>query len=256
MNNSISEHIYQYGTKIVNYNLVRSRRVKTCEIIINDENTVVIRSPYSKPISEIEGLLKNKMNWISRKQIEYKGKEHRIEIIRPTFQNNSTVPYLGRNLKLNIIQSYSTEKDAVEFKSNQLFAFIKTNNMISASNYDTKLKTRVKLLYEKWLARQANDVFMQKVFEFSKMIKVNPNKIIIKNLKNRWGSATEKGIINLNINLLKAPEHVIDYIIIHELCHLKIKKHSHHFWYLLRNYIPDYKDKLNWLEINGTHMVS
>jgi predicted metal-dependent hydrolase len=256
MNNSISEHIFQYGTKNVNYNLVRSRRVKTCEIIIDDENTVVIRSPYSKPIAEIEGLLKNKMNWISRKQIEYLRKEHRIEIIRPTFQNNSTVPYLGRNLKLNIIQSYSTDKDALEFKSNQLLAFIKTDNKVSASNYDTMFKTRVKSLYEKWLARQANDVFMQKVLEFSNMIKVNPNKIIIKNLKNRWGSATEKGTINLNINLLKAPEHVINYIIIHELCHLKIKKHSFHFWHLLSKYVPDYRQKVNWLEINSKSLIS
>ena len=116
MNTLNSEHVFQYGTKMINYSLVRSRRVKTCEIIINDENTVMVRSPYSKPLSEIENLLKNKMTWISRKQIEYKEKEHKIEIIRPTFQNNSTVPYLGRNLKLNIIQSYSINKDTIELK--------------------------------------------------------------------------------------------------------------------------------------------
>ena len=104
MNNLISEHIYQYGTKKINYSLVRSRRVKTCEIIVNDENTVMVRSPYNKPLAEIENLLKNKMVWVSRKQIEYKEKEDKIEMISPTFQNNSTVPYLGRNLRLNIIQ--------------------------------------------------------------------------------------------------------------------------------------------------------
>jgi predicted metal-dependent hydrolase len=104
LNSINSEHIYQYGTKKIDYSLVRSRRLKTCEIIINDENKVMIRSPYSKPLSEIENLLKNKMTWISRKQIEYKEKEDKIEMISPTFQNNSTVPYLGRNLRLNIIQ--------------------------------------------------------------------------------------------------------------------------------------------------------
>lgn len=255
MNNSISKHVYQYGTKIVNYNLVRSRRVKTCELIINDENTVVIRSPYSKSLAEIEGLLKNKINWISRKQIEYKGREHRIEIFKPTFQNNSTVPYLGRNLRLNIIQSYPKDNDVVEYKNNQLFAFVKTNNKISASNYDTNLRTRVKSIYEKWLAKQANDVFMQKVLEFSKMIDVNPNKIIIKNLKNRWGSATEKGVMNLNVNLMKAPERVIDYIIIHELCHLRIKKHSYHFWHLVRKYVYDLDKNIMWLNINGKNLI-
>ena len=131
MNTFNSEHVFRYGTKIINYDLVRSRRVKTCEIIINDENTVVVRSPYSKPLSEIENLLKNKMKWISRKQDEYKEKEHRIEIIRPTYQNNSTVPYLGKNLKLNVIQSYSINKDTIKIKGNQLFAFIKTDNKVT-----------------------------------------------------------------------------------------------------------------------------
>jgi predicted metal-dependent hydrolase len=253
MNYPISEHIYQYGNKIVNYSLVRSRRVKTCEIIIEGENKVVIRSPYSKPIAEIESLLKNKMNWISRKQIEYKGKEHSIEIIRPTYGNNSTVPYLGGNLKLNVIQTYSTDKDTVEFKSNQLIAFIKTDNKVSIN--DAILKIRVKRLYERWLAREAIDLFKGKVLEFSKMVKVHPNKIIIKNLRNRWGSVSKEGALNLNVNLLKAPKEVINYIIIHEMCHFIIKGHSHRFWELIRSYFPRYHDAIKWLDVNSNAML-
>ena len=91
--------------------------------------------------------------------------------------------------------------------------------------------------------------------EFSKIIIVNPSQIIVKNLKNRWGSATEKGIINLNMNLIKAPEGIIDYIIIHELCHFIIKEHSHLFWSLLKKYVVNYKSKIEWLEVNGKHMI-
>jgi predicted metal-dependent hydrolase len=255
MNSLNSEHFYQYGTKMINYSLVRSKRVKTCEIIINDENNVMIRSPYSKPIVEIENLIKHKVKWISRKQIEFKEKEHKVEIIKPTFVNNSTVPYMGNNLKLNIIESHSRDKDTIEFKRNQFFAFIKTDNKVT-SDHDITIETRVKSLYEKWITTQSKHIFKEKVLKFSRKILVNPSKITIKNLKNRWGSATEKGTINLNINLLKAPENVIDYIIIHELCHLKIKKHSHHFWNLVSNYVPDYKNKVNWLEINSKSLVS
>ena len=193
------------------------------------------------------------MNWISRKQIEYKGKEHSIEIIRPTYQNDSTVPYLGGNLKLNIIRSYSTDKDTVEFKNNQLFAFIKTDNKVSVN--DTMLKVRVKSLYEKWLSREAIDLFKQKVLEFSKMINVYPNKIIIKNLRNRWGSVTKGGVLNLNVNLLKTPNEVIDYIIIHEMCHFIIEGHSHHFWELVRSYFPRYQDTVKWLDLNSSAML-
>lgn len=195
MNTFDSEHVFRYGTKMINYDLVRSRHVKTCEIIINDENTLVVRSPYSKPLSEIENLLKNKMMWISRKQSEYKKNEDRIEIKRPTYKNNSTVPYLGKNLKLNVIQSYSITKDTIKLKGNQLFASIKTDNKITDN---VILELRVKLLYEKWITEECKSLFEAKVSEFSRKIGVTPSKIVIKNLKNRWGSATEKGIINLN----------------------------------------------------------
>ena len=62
-------------------------------------------------------------------------------------------------------------------------------------------------------------------------------QVVIKNLKNRWGSAINHNVINLNVNLLKAPESVIDYIILRELCHLKIKEHSHQFWNLLHKFM-------------------
>ena len=75
------------------------------------------------------------------------------------------------------------------------------------------------------------------------------------NLKNRWGSLAKNKTINLNQNLLKAPEEVIDYIIIHELCHFKIKGHSHKFWDYLHKFVPDYEDHINWHAINGSNML-
>jgi predicted metal-dependent hydrolase len=74
-------------------------------------------------------------------------------------------------------------------------------------------------------------------------------------LRNRWGSATKDNVINLNVNLLKAPESVIEYIILHELCHLKIKEYSHHFWDLLHMFMPDYQKNIKWLQTNGRNLV-
>jgi predicted metal-dependent hydrolase len=105
------------------------------------------------------------------------------------------------------------------------------------------------------MADRSNEVFKDKVIEFSKILKVNPKKIIVKNLKNRWGSATKEGTINLNYNLIKSPDEVIDYIIIHELCHFLIKDHSHRYWNLLKPYVKDYKRKIEWLEVNGKHLL-
>ena len=80
-------------------------------------------------------------------------------------------------------------------------------------------------------------------------------KITIKNLNGRWGAITKVGGINLNANLIKAPEEVIEYIIIHELCHFIIKGHSHHFWELIRSYFPRYQEAIKWLDVNSGAML-
>jgi predicted metal-dependent hydrolase len=66
---------------------------------------------------------------------------------------------------------------------------------------------------------------------------------------------TKDNVMNLNVNLLKAPENVIDYTILHELCHVKIKKYSHHSWDTLHKFRPDYQVQIDWLRINGSILV-
>ena len=87
------------------------------------------------------------------------------------------------------------------------------------------------------------------------MIEVDPKDWQIKKLKNRWGSVTKNKKIVLNVNLIKTPENIIDYIIIHELCHLKIEGHSHNFWNLLHKFVPDYNERIKWLELNSKNIL-
>jgi predicted metal-dependent hydrolase len=89
----------------------------------------------------------------------------------------------------------------------------------------------------------------------SKKLGLRVKRIGIKNLKNRWGSLTKAGVVNLNLNLMKAPEEVIDYIILHEICHMKIKEHSHHYWELLYKFMPDYNGRIEWLRVNGPNLL-
>jgi predicted metal-dependent hydrolase len=88
-------------------------------------------------------------------------------------------------------------------------------------------------------------------------IGVNVQRILIKsNLKSRWASLTRKGSINFNMNLIKAPQDVIDYIVLHEICHLRIRGHSHHYWDLVYRYMPNYQDKIEWLKTNGRMLIN
>jgi predicted metal-dependent hydrolase len=110
-------------------------------------------------------------------------------------------------------------------------------------------------LYYDWLNSKADLLFKEKVSQYSVIIDVTPNRVIIKNLKNRWGSITKNKTVNLNVNLLKAPEDIIEYVIFHELCHLKIKGHSYQFWDYLKQFVPDYKQKVEWLKRNADSLL-
>jgi predicted metal-dependent hydrolase len=116
-------------------------------------------------------------------------------------------------------------------------------------------KKHIESLYKEWLLEKAKYTFEQKTKAYCLELGIKSPQVIIKNLKNRWGSATKDNVLNLNVNLLKAPESVIDYIILHEICHLKIKEHSHHFWDMLHKFMPHYQVQVDWLRINGSGLL-
>jgi predicted metal-dependent hydrolase len=231
----------QYGTMTIPYHIIKSKRIKTSEIIV-DPDKVTIRTPLNKSQSDIERIISGKASWILKKQKEYK--ETIQLIIKPTYEEGSTLPYLGRNYPLRIIKNQSEYN--IKLCDGEFTIEIKSSKHSPA---------KIKCLYEDWLMEKAKSTFKHKVDEYSKKLGVKVESITIKHLRNRWGSITKHGSINLNINLLKAPEDVIDYIILHELCHLKIKEHSHHYWDHVRRYMSNYQEKIDWLKASGNHLV-
>lgn len=235
-----------YGTDVIEYSVVKTRRRKTSEVIV-DKNTVEVRAPLGKPDNEIEQVVRNKAAWISYKQKEYR--EMNPHIMKPTFGKNSTLPYLGEDYHFKILSKQ--EKNSIRFINGEfLITLFSSKSKKSTASY-------IERLYEHWLVQTARPIFMDKVKSNSEKLGIpKPEKISIKKLKNRWGSINKNGrTINLNVNLLKASEDIIDYIVLHELCHLKIKEHSHHFWDLLHKFMPDYQEKIDWLDINGNNLI-
>ena len=247
-----SKQSYQYGNRTIDYILIKSKRRKTSEVIV-DKDEITIRAPFDKSNSEIEKILADKIRWILKKQKE---DEHNFqEINKSTFLPGSTLPYLGKNYIIKIVSDKEkrNHQNSVELVNDDVLIFV--DNIEEYMDKEL-LNNKIRNLYNKWLNQKAKEIFIIKINKYSKIIGVfSPQKIVLKNLKNRWGSVTKKDIINLNRNLIKAPDDIIDYIIIHELCHLKIQGHSHHFWSFLKQFVPDYQKKINWLDINGKNIL-
>ena len=101
------------------------------------------------------------------------------------------------------------------------------------------------------LADQALRVIPERVRYYASLIGVTYGRITIRNQRTKWGSCTSTGNLNFNCLLMKAPEHIQDYIVVHELCHRKEMNHSKRFWELVASVIPDHKACRKWLKEEG-----
>jgi predicted metal-dependent hydrolase len=183
----------RYGTINLPYHVIKSKRIKTSEIIV-EGNNVTIRTPLNKDLSEIRRIVSDKASWILKKQKEYR--ETIPQIIKPTFEENSTLPYLDKNYSLKILKRQTTND--INFVDGEII--IKTNSSKKSTN-----PAEIKKLYDDWLREKAQSVFKGTVEEYSRKLGIKPDKINIKSLRNRWGSMTKEGSLSLNVNLLKAP---------------------------------------------------
>ena len=117
----------------------------------------------------------------------------------------------------------------------------------------TEKLTREKVIA---LAEEALKVIPERVEYFAKVIGVTYGKITVRNQKTRWGSSSSEGNLNFNCLLMLAPPEVLDYVVVHELCHRKQMNHSKAFWLEVEKVLPDYKEARKWLKEEGSQMIT
>lgn len=127
----------------------------------------------------------------------------------------------------------------------------KTKERLEAES--TEKLTREKVIA---LAEEALKIIPARVEYFAKVIGVTYGKITIRNQKTRWGRCSSKGNLNFNCLLMLAPPEVLDYVVVHELCHRKQMNHSKAFWLEVEKVLPDYKEARKWLKEEGSQMIT
>ncbi len=144
-------------------------------------------------------------------------------------------------IRTPLTKNNSEVKKIIESKASWIFKKQLEFKNRGDVNYVPKKYTK------KFLLKQAN--------HYASKVGIHPSKVNIKKMRTRWGSATKDNVINLNEYLLKAPKGTIDYVILHEICHLKIRNHSHKFWELVQKFMPNYTENKKWLEVNSARIV-
>lgn len=156
------------------------------------------------------------------------------------YKNGASFPYLGQEYILEIRQYPSYKKPGVMPEGKRLVVL--TARTDSAS---------VKKAVRDWYAARAAVIIPERVRLYQARMGENIGRICIKDVKSRWGSCSSKRNLNFNWRLVMAPMEVLDYVVVHELCHLKEMNHSKDFWALVEEILPDYKKSRNWLRACG-----
>lgn len=225
----------------INYTVVRSSR-KTIGISLSLNYGVKVAVPRKVSDKKIAEVVNEKATWILEK-LSYL-ENIKSEVPKMEFIDGERLTVLGKEYALKINMSSLTTLAFVTLSSNYLVVHLPQNICINASDL-------VRKHIVDWYKSYAKEVVSERIRFFSKTMDVLPTNLIIKDLKSIWGSCTSKNTININWKIIMAPLEIVDYLVVHELTHIKIKNHSIHFWNMAESILPNYKACSKWLKQNG-----
>ncbi|NMA25905.1 MAG: M48 family metallopeptidase [Clostridiales bacterium] len=226
-----------YGRKTINFSLLYCDR-KTMEIAVHPDAAIVVKAPVHSDITLIEKKVIKRSRWILR-QLNY-FKQFDPKTPDRCYVNGETHLYLGRQYRLKL-------KEGAENSVKLYRGFF----YVTCSNEATP--AAVKKLLNNWYLKKAQIQFaesMDRCWQKLKHLDIGQPQLSIMRMRKRWGSLSDKGTITLNIDLIRAPKECIDYVVTHELCHLKYHDHSPEFYKLLEFVIPEWEKIKRKLELS------
>lgn len=228
---------FQYGTKYIDFNVIFKER-KTMSIEVEPSGEVNVVSPLG--VSEIDILkkVKSKAKWIVQKQ--YDTKFININKINREAVNGESYMYLGRNYSL-LLEVNDTRNDILVKLYRGKF-IVETN---------TKDQGKIKLALENWYREKTLLRVNERVNYFKQYFNMSPKDIKVKEQKKRWASCTSSNELLFNWRCSMAPANILDYIVVHEMCHMLYKDHSKEFWDKVSAVMLDYEMRREWLRNNG-----
>ena len=221
------------------FETIRTDRVKSASIDVED-NLVKVTVPKNLSEERIEELVKGRILWIKQKL----ALQATANISKPKeYVDGEAFAYLGRNYRLKC--AIGTE-ESVKLRSGYLNVTTKNGKRNSE---------HIKAAIEQWYRTKALSRLVDKTKRYSAILKVEPTSINLKDYKAMWGSCSPKGVVSYNWRIILAPHKIVDYIVVHELCHLIEPNHSSKYWKQVRSVIPDYENSKEWLKNNGSSLL-
>ncbi|MDS0526195.1 M48 family metallopeptidase [Clostridium sp. SHJSY1] len=231
---------FQYGTRIIGFNVIFRKR-KTLEISVEPPDIITVVAPLDTPEDVIINKTKSKAKWIVEQLYSFKNMQYKK--INREFVNGESFLYLGRNYSLQIVIDEDIKNAGLKLYKGKFY--------ITTRSKDNET---IEKAMKEWYRKKTKEKIEERIKYYERYFNIKPTSIKVKEQQKRWGSCTIKNELFFNWRCVMAKANVLDYIIVHEMCHLYHKNHSKEFWELLNSVMPDFESRKEWLKNNGVKM--
>lgn len=218
----------QLGHTDVAYAFRRAKR-RTIGMAVGPDG-LEVSAPRWVSVNEIELALREKADWIARKLVEMDERQQQLGAARIDWRDGVVIPYLGADVRVVLDSTHALKKGAAQLDDGVLRLGLPMHAE----------PAQIRDAAQAWLMRQAKQLFTQRLDHFAPQLQVQWRKLSLSSAATRWGSAGADGGIRLNWRLIHHKLDIIDYVVAHELSHLRVMNHSPQFWETVQSVVPDY----------------
>lgn len=223
------------------YTIRRSDRAKRQRIIVTPKSVEVV-APVGRDHLDIESFVHSRRRWVH----DEREKMREVMAAAPWpdhFVSGAKIPFRGRRMRLTV--KIVAGKQIVTYYRNGFI--VEVPKSIPSDDRDATIRYTLEL----WLRRRVENDAEGFARRYSRKLGQEPKAVRIKDQKHLWGSCGKDRVVNLNWRLVFMPKTILEYAVVHELCHLEHRNHSEAFWRLVKRLLPDYEVRKAWLERNG-----
>jgi hypothetical protein len=222
----------QHGETRIAYSVVRSRRRRrTIGITLEDGGGVVVRAPLRTLRGVVEDLVRRKAGWIARRQAEAKLRPGPLQLV-----NGEAVPYLGEMRPLTL-RSTDARQVSLRFDGRSFEVDV------PLGHDDEQARSAVRGAMEGWFRERAQELLEVSVQQWAAVMGHAPGPVLVRHQKRQWGSCAPDGTLRFNWLLVMQHPSLIEYVVVHELVHLRVRNHSPQFWAAVASAMPDFKER-------------
>jgi predicted metal-dependent hydrolase len=203
-------------------------------LIIERDGTLTVRAPLRVSREQIDSFVQENGDWIQRTR----QKVITAQVPPRQYVEGEQFPFLGSSFDLKLVRP---QRPALQFEG--------------GFRLSTTAQSRGKQLFTRWYKERAFEIISACVADYSARYGFSPKQVKITSAHTRWGSCSPNGSLNFSWRLVLAPMDVIEYVIVHELAHLRVKNHSKRFWKVVESILPGYRLQRQWLRENGEKLT-